>query len=355
MAVLKPFQTAIVKDLISNYRFDQPFNTYFTTQSRMHKNWGSKDRKTYRQACYAYFRLGAAIRRGSMEENLALALKEPGDILSETGPEGIFPYRGEVSARLDFNAWAESLLYMRPVYLAVKTGLKDRVADWLNSHSIEALWVKDNCVMVKAESKCNALVDNGWAWIMDISSQNAAEIVRVDDKDEVWDACSGAGGKALYLANTYPGIQLTCSDKRFSVLENLKSRFHALGFGLPKIELADLTEPFQIPQKYNKILLDVPCSGSGTWGRTPEQINLTTTEKIAAFSALQKTIARNVVKNLAQDGRLYYVTCSVFHAENEDNVKHFCENYGLRLLNDVYLYTSFKDSDVLYIAELAFH
>ncbi len=355
MAVLKPFQLLIVKTLLDNYHFDQPFHTYFAAQCKLHKNWGSKDRKTYKNACYVYFRLGFMIRTGSVESNILFASQDTDELLKQVTSNGIFPYPEWVSHSIDFDAWARSILFMRPVYLAVQKGCNEKVEAWLTGQGIVFEQVAENSIMVKADSKCNELVEKGWAWIMDIASRNTAELIDIKPGEQVWDACSGAGGKALYLTDKFGRqLNLTCSDLRFSVLENLKSRFNATGLKMPRIELADLNEPFQLKVKYDKILLDVPCSGSGTWGRTPENLSAITPDKIRMFSLLQRNIVRNAIKNLQTEGHLYYITCSVFRAENEENVKYFLENFGLELVSERYVMTDYRKSDILYLAEMKF-
>jgi 16S rRNA (cytosine967-C5)-methyltransferase len=353
LAVLKPFQLSIVRTLLENYRFDQPFHNYFASQCKLHRNWGSKDRKIYKNACYAYFRLGFMITTGSVESNILFAGQDISEIRLQAGAMDIFPHKAWVSGNIDFDAWAGSMLLMRPAYLSVKNGCLEKTKDWLASKAIDFEVINNYCLRVGADSKCDEIVEKGWVWIMDVSSAMAADAIEVGQGEKVWDACSGAGGKALFLVNKYQGdFDLTCSDLRFSVLENLKARFYATALKMPRIELADLNERFQLKDKYDKIILDVPCTGSGTWGRTPENISTVTRGKIEGFSELQKNIMRNAIKNLKEGGRVYYLTCSVFSAENEDNIHYFSENFGLKKLDDKYLVHDYSRSDILYFAEL---
>ena len=353
MAVLKPFQLSIIKTLLDNYHFEQPFSTYFAAQCKQHKNWGSKDRKTYKNACYAYFRLGFLIKKGSVESNVLLASMESEELIQSFQPDDIFPYREFVSNQIDFTEWTYSLLFLRPVYLAIKKSFTEKVMAWLDENGIAFERISNECLKVKADSKCNPLIELGWAWIMDIASQNTAGLIEIKPQEQVWDACSGAGGKSLYLTNKYGNhFNLTCSDLRLSVLENLKARFYTAGLKMPRIELADLNEPFQHKIKYDKIILDVPCSGSGTWGRSPENISTITPNNIQGYVNLQRNIVRNAIKNLANNGHVYYITCSVFRDENEGNIKYFTENFGLKLRSETYLADNYRQSDILYLAEL---
>ncbi|TXH57956.1 MAG: hypothetical protein E6Q89_03960 [Bacteroidia bacterium] len=68
---------------------------------------------------------------------------------------------------------------------------------------------------------------------------------------------------------------------------------------------------------FDHIICDVPCSGSGTWARTPEQLYFFDPNKLEDFSTLQTTIAQNAIPYLKAEGRMLYITCSVFKQENE--------------------------------------
>lgn len=350
---MKPFQLGIARELLENYGYDQPFSNYFASIARQHRNWGSKDRKIYRNACYAFFRLGYAAKAGSLESSIQFAAQNPAAIREQVNAREIFPMQEWVSEKLDFAEWAGSLLFQRPVYLTIKQGMSDRVRKALDHEGISFQVENDSCIKTEPGAKCDAVITKGWAWVMDYASQQAAAGIGLSKNDAVWDCCSGSGGKALYLANKYgSNIHLTCSDRRFTILENLKSRFSTLGFATPHIELSDLNEPFQLKQRFDTIILDVPCSGSGTWGRTPENITTLDAAKLKHYAKLQKTIVRNALLNLKPGGRVYYMTCSVFREENEENIRHFKENYNLEELSSSYVFKSYTESDVLFVAEL---
>jgi len=145
-----------------------------------------------------------------------------------------------------------------------------------------------------------------------------------------------------------------CSDKRFGILENLKTRFRASGLRQPRVELTDLTDGFQLSEKFDKIILDVPCSGSGTWGRNPENILGFDLKKIGNYAFIQRRIFANVLPHLKTEGLIYYMTCSVFADENEGNVQSFTSQYGLKLQSEHYLPAKPQNADYLYCAVLSF-
>lgn len=350
---MKPFQVAIAAELIKGYKFDQPFHLYFSNIARQHKNWGSKDRKTYRNACYAFFRTGFYSKGLDLMTEIQAAMELVSAENTSIDPIEIFPFPELVSSKINFNLWAASHLYQKPAYLVFRPMFKDQVLNHLSSNAIEYELINGlNLIKIKADSKCDEIVNEGWAWIMDRASAEATEAIDLNQSSSLWDACSGAGGKALYLRNKFGDkLALTCSDKRYSVLENLEKRFRQMGFKLPLVELADLTEDFHIPKQYDSLLLDVPCSGSGTWGRSPEFIRTFNLEVPNQYAKLQKDIVRHALKNLKSGGKFYYMTCSVFKAENEENVEHFCLNHGLKLVEMSYHHNEYTLTDTLFRAE----
>lgn len=355
MEVLKPFRLPIIRDILNNYKFDQPFHLYFSALCKAHKQWGSKDRRIYKSACYAYFRLGYASGRVVDDETIRAAMLAVSDESAAPAPEAIFPHPEHVSERIDFDAWARGLLRQRPLYLVMVKGKEAATIQYLEDNNIAFDRITTSGLRLPADSKCDELSERGWVWVMDLASQEAADLVQIGQGDSVWDACSGAGGKSLYLCNKNNiAFSLLCSDKRFGILENLKTRFRTSGLKQPRVELTDLTSGFQLAEKFDKIVLDVPCSGSGTWGRTPENISGFDLQKIDMYADLQRQIFANVLPHLKPEGLLYYMTCSVFKEENEGNIAFFIKRYGLKCQSEHYLPADAQNSDYLYCAVLKY-
>ena len=83
---------------------------------------------------------------------------------------------------------------------------------------------------------------------------------------------------------------------------------------------------------FDLIMADVPCSGSGTWSRTPEQLYYFELAKIDEYAKLQKSILKNVIMALKPGGYFLYITCSVFKKENKDAVNFLLENFNFKVL-----------------------
>ena len=137
-------------------------------------------------------------------------------------------------------------------------------------------------------------------------------------------------------------------------MHNLRQRFAQAGIRNYQSFVADVSKlGIQIPGKtlFNIIIADVPCTGSGTWARTPEQSYFFKEEKIKEYANRQKQITSNVLPFLQDGGYLVYITCSIFTAENEAIVDHV-QMQGLQLLHQQYLKGYEVKADTLFIAVL---
>jgi 16S rRNA (cytosine967-C5)-methyltransferase len=194
--------------------------------------------------------------------------------------------------------------------------------------------------------------------VQDLSSQKTAGYFQTE-KDEIWwDACCGAGGKSLLLMDKEPGIKLSVSDTRERILGNLSERFYMYGFKHPDQYLLSASDSLQTVDAFGKtirfdsIICDVPCSGSGTWARTPEQLYFFDPEKLDGFAEQQFAIASNVVKHLKPGGKLYYITCSVFKNENESVVQKLLNKTGLKLETMELINGISQHADSMFVAVL---
>ena len=150
-----------------------------------------------------------------------------------------------------------------------------------------------------------------------------------------------------------PNISLVVSDVRDSIIANLKKRFLEAGIKKYKSYSFDLlkgnTQHF-LNTKYSMIVADVPCSGSGTWGRSPEQLYFFDESKINSFSALQKKLVSKVISQLQPHGFFIYITCSVFKKENEEVVEFIKEQLSLELIKMELLKGYDKKADTMFVA-----
>jgi 16S rRNA (cytosine967-C5)-methyltransferase len=222
----------------------------------------------------------------------------------------------------------------------------------LKSQDVETI-VEGNCIQLNNAidlSKVNGLNKN--FVIQDKQSQKVFSNLPVAKIKTVWDCCAASGGKSILLVDSLKEkIQLSISDIRKNILENAKERLATAGIPIYNADIIDLTKPLKEDgaPKYDLIICDVPCTGAGTWSRTPEQLYFFKKAHIANYADRQHRIANNVSQCLNNDGLLVYITCSVFEAENEAIVKSICQN-NITLLSQQYYAGYTHQADSLFVA-----
>jgi 16S rRNA (cytosine967-C5)-methyltransferase len=152
---------------------------------------------------------------------------------------------------------------------------------------------------------------------------------------KTWDCCAASGGKSILAYDLLGGqLDLSVSDIRENILQNLAKRFERAGIHNYRSFVADLSKGDLEPpvQKNQLIICDAPCTGSGTWSRTPEQLFFFKKETIDAYAEKQQKIVRQAITKLQKGGMFIYITCSVFKKENEDIVGFIKEKFHLQLL-----------------------
>jgi 16S rRNA (cytosine967-C5)-methyltransferase len=195
-----------------------------------------------------------------------------------------------------------------------------------------------------------AILDSQWV-IQDMASASTVEMVDSSKKvSHWWDACCGAGGKSLLWYKHFPGVQITATDIRSSILNNYQERMKRYRFA-HNTYVWDAYQQVN-PKRYEGVIADVPCTGSGTWARTPEAHYFFKAEQLDFYPKLQKQILKNLSKSLDPGAQLIYITCSVFEQENEAILKYAEESLGLCVEEMKYFQCSEIKGDTLFAARL---
>jgi 16S rRNA (cytosine967-C5)-methyltransferase len=157
--------------------------------------------------------------------------------------------------------------------------------------------------------------------IQDEASQAVPLLLGVRPGDRVLDLCAAPGGKtaALIRAAGSEGI-VVAADHHAHRLRAMRVQFERLGLGGVQCVELDATRPLPFREKFDRILVDAPCSGTGTLARHPEIRWRLRPEQPAELHNLQSEMLRMAFAHLASGGRLVYSTCSIEPEENEDVV-----------------------------------
>ena len=151
--------------------------------------------------------------------------------------------------------------------------------------------------------------------LFSFQNPSAYEVVKLLDLKpgiKVWDACAAPGGKTALMAEMDGSLEILASDSSASRLEKMQDLMNRLGLKNIKTEVLDLaaSSDTSLSSKFDRILLDVPCSNMGVIARRPESVYRMTPEAINEIAELQFKILENASAALAPDGRLVYATCS---------------------------------------------
>ena len=151
--------------------------------------------------------------------------------------------------------------------------------------------------------------------LFSFQNPSAYEVVKLLDLKsglKVWDACAAPGGKTALMAEMDSSLEILASDSSASRLEKMQDLMNRLGLKNIKTEVLDLaaSSDTSLSSKFDRILLDVPCSNMGVIARRPESVYRMTPEAINEIAELQFKILENASAALAPDGRLVYATCS---------------------------------------------
>lgn len=227
-------------------------------------------------------------------------------------------------------ALGHHLLQPGPIWLRLKTAsLRDKLIASLAAQGIHCSPHPVLPMALKVENRAPLTrtleFKRGTFWIQDLGSQLICELVELRPGLRILDACAGAGGKSLNLLSRAPDLaSFEAWDVAAQRLERLHKRADTVGLGSVLSRQIEVNGPLPASAgSFDRILVDAPCSGSGTLARCPERRRRITPTVVENFAKLQLSILERFAPLCAKDGHLIYATCSFFAQENEDVVASF--------------------------------
>jgi 16S rRNA (cytosine967-C5)-methyltransferase len=165
----------------------------------------------------------------------------------------------------------------------------------------------------------------GYFEVQDFASQQVAPFLRVEPGMRVIDACAGGGGKTLHLASLMQNKgRLIAMDTEGWKLDELKRRARRAGVDILDVRPIDTTKVIKrLEGSADRLLLDVPCSGTGVLRRNPDAKWKLDIPFIERVRETQREILRSYSRMLKPGGLMVYATCSIFPSENEQQVEDF--------------------------------
>ncbi|WP_439506018.1 Fmu (Sun) domain-containing protein [Sediminibacterium sp.] len=380
--------------IITAYSGDMPFAGFLKMHFAANKKFGSKDRRYISQICYSYFRTGNSMVGIDLELALKAALylcnNEPGvwaDLFDQPwltnwsvslterieyvknhiayfNPTQIFPFVSCLSKTIEVEKFSQSHLIQPDLFIRVRPGRLPNVIKAFTSNGIAYKSITESCLALPNGTKLEGIAELDKDFVIqDYSSQQTASIMEAakqlrkgkDASVDVWDCCAASGGKSILARDFLGNMELTVSDIRKSIIQNLAQRFERAGIRKYQSLVVDLSMPITAPElagmQFDLIICDAPCSGSGTWGRTPEQLTQFSEHEIVVFQQLQQHIVQNALPKLRNNGYFLYITCSVFEAENEAIIPFFENKFPfVKLVEQISIKGYDMKADTMYAA-----
>lgn len=214
------------------------------------------------------------------------------------------------------------------------------------------------CVMGGRSIGQSQLFKAGVIEIQDLASQQITQAVNAKPGDKIWDACAGAGGKTLAIASQMNNKgAVVATDLHDYKLAELKKRAKRAGQLNIRTFTWEGNEPLRLPkeaaqqQGFDKVLVDAPCSSSGTWRRNPDARWRFDEDDTADLNALQTKLLANASAAVRPGGSLIYATCSWQLSENEHIVSAFLEAHPeFTLDRQTILGAPEQDADCMFVA-----
>jgi 16S rRNA (cytosine967-C5)-methyltransferase len=380
-------QIRAFEQIIASYDGLLPLHRFLLAYYKKNKKMGSSDRRWATRYVYNFFRLGKAIIGESPVQRLAIAdflcSDTPSLVIEHYLPDlleqvklpvqakitlikdrypsfklsAVFPFSPELlSDTLDLEAFYMSFFTQPDLFIRVQKNYAHKLLTTLKEAGVNVHEISETTFALPNGTKLETIIPEQKHYqIQDLSSQKTGQYFQPQPHDYWWDCCAASGGKSLLLHGLQPKIELLVTDVRENSLRNLDDRFEVAGLKKYQKKVLDLLENNeQVLHHYtfDGIILDAPCSGSGTWGRTPEMLSYFDEHKISFFNKLQQQIATNVVPYLKPGKPLIYITCSVFKQENEDVVNYLQEALGLTL-ESMEVIKGYQDkADTMFVARL---
>lgn len=355
---------ATAEKIIVTYDGSLPLHHFLKGFFKQHPYMGSRDRKQISQLVYQYYRLGFLWKddktiserillgtflceqersdllqffKPALNEKISLPLEEKLLSLEVTHVGGLFPFTSELSPEIDPAAFRRSFFVQPDLFIRTRNNKQAAIIKLLEKAAVPFETIGVDTIALHNSTKIDTIItDKSWYEIQDASSQKVGALFTPKAGEQWWDSCAASGGKSILLLDKQPGVKLLVSDVRASIIQNLHQRFKEAGIRHYESIVMDLTAPVLSSaikdRRFDHIILDAPCSGSGTWGRSPENLSFFTTKRISEYQELQQKIAANVVKLLKPGGTLIYITCSVFRKENEEVVSFLETGSGMETL-----------------------
>ncbi len=345
-------QMKIAFEIIDSFKFNEPFHIYLKKKFQQNKNWGSKDRKNYRNICYILLRNYPLFKDLDADNRIQQFNQLSDGIVQFNAFEELAIL---IDPSINIEVINQSFNRIAPVFFVPFSKTKSfETPDFSQLLGYIGQIEETNSLIFDGSSNLDEYVLDRLGYIQDYSSSAAIKkISKYCDDALVWDSCCASGGKSLAVKKFSKPQKHFCSDVRPEIIKNLVKRFELSPYMLPECFVLDALNSskdlIKFTGKRNIIIADLPCSGSGNWRRNPENRWTFNEGLLRKYQNLQRSIFTSLYNQLPVDGYIYYMTCSIFKAENQENIEYLKNEYeGLKIEFQEYFGGTIKGYDSLY-------
>ncbi len=259
-----------------------------------------------------------------------------------------------------------------PIWLRIQTADTEKLFKEFSKNEIQYFsseTVKDAVCIKNAKVSLYSLksFESGFFEIQDIASQVIGIVAGAKPGERWWDCCAGAGGKSLQLSSMMQNKgRIVASDIREYKLDDLKKRAKRNEKSNIECKAWDgKALRSNKAESFDGVLIDAPCSCSGTWRRNPDARWRLSPEEIEELLSIQFSILENASSAVKKGGFLIYATCSVFDEENSLMIKEFLKNHSEFTLESfvnpldgsstdgmLQIYPWMSDCDAMFVAKM---
>jgi 16S rRNA (cytosine967-C5)-methyltransferase len=226
-----------------------------------------------------------------------------------------------------FNAPANLCLRINRLRASREQLLAELTEAGISAHAgthADAIWLDESAAVSRLPG-----FDAGWFAVQDESAIAAGSLLNPQPGDCVLDLCAAPGGKTAHLAALMQNQgRVLATDIELTRLQKVTETCQRLGVTIVETRLLDRDDIDLQGEKFDRILLDVPCSNTGVLSKRPEARWRLRPEDVAELSGIQSRLLRAACRHLVPGGRLVYSTCSIEPEENRAVVNALLEDHA---------------------------
>jgi 16S rRNA (cytosine967-C5)-methyltransferase len=345
----------ILDEVIASARDDGPPADAIVTRYFKHRRYaGSKDRRAVRELVFRVIRRSAERPASGRAAVLGLVHDqpklqelfgeprgpEPRGLDEETAPPSLIPewLVPELSPLVAAEEWP-ALLERAPVDLRVNAARASREDLLRDFPAGVGTPLSPWGIRLAPDSKVDAhpAFRTGLVEVQDEGSQLIVLSCEARNGERILDLCAGAGGKTLALASAAPQAQILATDSNRARLSKLAPRAERAGAVIETLLLNppnELRELSALRTSADLVLVDAPCSGSGTWRRNPEGRWRLTPERLDRFVHVQQRLLDIAAELVRPGGRLVYAVCSLLSREGARQIDAFVSRHSSWMMEE---------------------